>query len=94
MTSTKTMIKVTEKHIRKGQQGNAAKCPVALAVNERYPGLIAHVGTKYVRLVTFEDCETYSKLPRSARRFVRAFDRYPQTSSLIRPFNFFLSVSS
>jgi hypothetical protein len=78
------LIEVTEKHIKKGRIFDADFCPIAFAIRDKGFDNVA-VFSNEVDLGLKE----YKPLPRSAQRFVQAFDnRKP-----VKPFNFKLETA-
>ena len=81
---TRVLIKVTEEDIKKGIALRCMNCPIALAVNR---SLVfsekVSVGSRF--------CHTDKEsipLSRSARRFIRRFDKQKP----VKPFNFYLRL--
>lgn len=79
-------VEVTKEHIKEGSPGVASCCPIARAV--RVLGLESP--RVYPDGIYFGDyyCRQLVRLPRSASRFVNAFD----AGKKVKPFNFFLEV--
>lgn len=78
------LINVEKKHIRKGVVSDADFCPIAFAIRDK--------GFDNVAVFSAEvdlGGPDYISLPRSAQRFVQAFD----LGKTVKPFNFKLEVS-
>ena len=67
-------FEVTQDHIDRGHPVEAASCPVALAIRERYPSVMVD-GTEagYGAYYGYSD-ERWVTLPEDVRWFVREFD--------------------
>lgn len=82
----KKLIKVTKAHIAKGNTGNGASCPVALAIRD-----VVKSDTVYVSSSIRYDYKGYYTIvaaPARVVKFVAAFDK----GKKVKPFNFYLDV--
>lgn len=90
------LIKVEQKHINKGKRGKCRFCPIALALKDRglthifvdadtvsFIRTVKHEGSWYTEIA---GCD----LPRSARRFIKKFDK--EGKNAVKPFNFYLDI--
>lgn len=85
-TKMKTItVTVTEDHIRRGVPQEPEFCPVALALETIFPAS-THISVDEEAVdLTHEDLRFQSvELPRSATRFIRAFD----SGKPVEPFSF------
>jgi hypothetical protein len=82
------LITVTEHHTNNGLVNSRICCPIALAILEKVPGCHPYVGREHVG---FEGrFKNQKPLPRSARRFIKKFDRYGKNA--VKPFRFYVEV--
>jgi len=77
-------IRGTQEHINQGLRMDARQCPVALALSEQVGGH-ASVGLNSACAGTYPNPQGF-KLPRSAQRFISAFDH--ESRKAVEPFNF------
>ena len=84
----KKLIKVTQKHIDKGEPTKARFCPITLAVADATGGL--HVATGNIITSWHDPVRGHrsGELPRSAKRFISKFD----SKNKVKPFNFYLDI--
>ena len=71
---------------------SCSSCPIALAVNREFPKFTPYV-TSDLEMVPVEgtwDDSWHSRLPRSATRFLKNFDRYGKNA--VTPFRFYVEV--
>lgn len=83
----KVKIHVTQDHIDNGQMNKACFCPIALALKTQ------HVyGAPFVINKGVKACDEggFIPLPRSACRFIKAFDNGRE----VKPFNFLLDFDA
>lgn len=85
---SRTLIRVTKKHIESGHQFRFNECPVALAVKEKmstgYCGVFGGV-IEWGNVV-----DQKAKQPESVIRFVDKFDS--KGKKAVKPFNFYLRL--
>jgi hypothetical protein len=74
-----TKITVRRKHIRAGLVKSGTRCPIALACKEHSENV--HVGVDCTLIDSY-----FNRLPRSAQRFIKAFD----AGRPVKPFTFIL----
>lgn len=85
MGPVKIKITVTTTHIRKGHKGHLYLCPIALAAKSA--GFVGpQVMIDEINVGSHDNNANYS-LPRSAQRFIKAFDK----GRSVKPFAFFIS---
>lgn len=75
-------IKVTQKHIDRGDAGNSIWCPVARALIGQIGGRVRVGSTTFRRDIDLR--AQRFPLPRSACRFIAQFDNHKP----VKPFNF------
>ncbi len=88
-TAKRILIKVTQKHINKGQRNSSTSCPVSNAVCETLELQSFNVSTGPNNICVLEDgiCKVFN-LPRSAYQFIMEFDK--EGKKAVNPFNFYL----
>jgi hypothetical protein len=76
-------IRITRQHIEKGKREEPKSCPIALALQKRFPQISILVCSEFVMFG--DEC---SPLPKNARTFIDRFDSRKE----VRPFYFWLNV--
>jgi len=67
--ATRIKVHVTQEHIDKGECCSVTRCPVALALKERFLGKTVVVGKTYVQIN-----QKFYRLDSKGCKFIRAFD--------------------
>lgn len=88
MEVTRTLIKVTKDDIAVGRPGISAYCPVAYAIRRQVPGYLGTELQLYVSPISIWIYTRQYHVPRTAERFMLAFDKGQQPTP--KPFNFWL----
>lgn len=78
------IISVEQKHIKHGVNASCRECPIALAVKEQMG-----IESTLVRSDEIVTSFMVQKLPRSAQRFIAAFDKHKP----VKPFRFRLETA-
>jgi hypothetical protein len=73
-------VKVTDKHIREGEQGSARHCPIALAIADALPGTLPPYIAVFGRAAIVGNSSYL--LPPEAYDFVVAYDGYEYVGPL------------
>jgi hypothetical protein len=82
-------IDVTQDEIDEGQPGNPFTCPIALAINRRFPCAYAEVCSTSIDFDLDGVCHRFN-VSREVRHFISDFDeREP-----VRPFTFVLELEA
>ena len=79
-------VRVSSDHILNGRHGDSSACPVALALNEQYPGCKAGAGTNSIIIIIEKSRRTY-RTPVNVSSWMIAFDRFEK----VKPINFDLT---
>jgi len=90
-TPDKLIVKVTEKHIKRGARGSAVSCPIARATRGLFRGYDLSVTEDRISVsqggLIYEQYN-YS-ISRAGRRFIQNFDNRGRKA--VKPFNFVLT---
>ncbi len=89
VTTTRVIVQVKPKHIKRGIPKAASNCPVAHAIDEATPDWCGFVYMEPDSIELVRGDSIYAQqMPRSVERFVRAFD----AGKPVKPFAFYLEV--
>ncbi len=81
-------IKVTQKHINNGKQGNTKTCAIALALSEEFPGADVSVSPSEIKVAKengFSFSFTWTDIPKKIESFIYRFDKDRKKA---KPFSF------
>jgi hypothetical protein len=84
MVAAMTTISVTAEHIAKGRPGDCRFCPVALAVEDAFPGTNCWVARDTLTLYSNGRQRLRVPHPGTVLKFIRAFD----SADPVEPFTF------